>query len=245
MNTEFFTRRATVRAYDKEKELTDAELESLIYAASHAPTLGNMQLYSVVVSRKPEAVAHLAKLHLGQPAAANCSALLTICADIRRFGKWCSARDAKSGLDNLGGWFMAITDAAIFGQQFVTAAEMNGLGCCYLGSLSYNVDGFKEALGIPEGVLPLYSISVGYPQGEVPAPADRLPLEGIMHRERYSDYSDADIDRIYGPKEALPSSAQFIAENGKETLAQVFADVRYPESLIKSVSDAISPIIDK
>ncbi len=229
MNTEFFTRRATVRAYDKEKELTDAELESLIYAASHAPTLGNMQLYSVVVSRKPEAVARLAKLHLGQPAAANCSALLTICADIRRFGKWCSTRGAKSGLDNLGGWFMAITDAAIFGQQFVTAAEMNGLGCCYLGSLSY----------------PLYSISVGYPQGEVPAPADRLSLEGIMHSERYSDYSDADIDRIYGPKEALPSSAQFIAENGKETLAQVFADVRYPESLIKSVSDAISPIINK
>ena len=224
--------------------MTDAELESLIYAASHAPTLGNMQLYSVVVSREPEAVARLAKLHLGslpQPTAH----LLTICADIRRFGKWCSARDAKSGLDNLGGWFMAITDAAIFGQQFVTAAEMNGLGCCYLGSLSYNVDGLKEALGIPEGVLPLYSISVGYPQGEVPAPADRLPLEGIMHRERYSDYSDADIDRIYGLKEALPSSAQFIAENGKETLAQVFADVRYPESLIKSIAAAISPIINK
>ena len=38
-------------------------------------------------------------------------------------------------------------------------------------------------------------LAVGYPQGEVPAPADRLPLEGIMHSERYSDYSDADIDR--------------------------------------------------
>ena len=73
----------------------------------------------------------------------------------------------------------------------------------------------------------------------------RTESVGIMHSERYSDYSDADIDRIYGPKEALHSSAQFIAENGKETLAQVFADVRYPESLIKSIAAAISPIINK
>lgn len=245
MDTEFFNNRSTVRAYDTQRSISDAELESLIEAAAHAPTLGNMQLYSVVVSREPAALARLAELHLNQPAAANCSALLTFCADIRRFGKWCREREAKSGLDNLGGWFMAITDAAIFAQQFVTLAEMNGLGCCYLGSLSYNVDGFREALDIPDGVLPLFSVSVGYPLGEKPAPADRLPLEGIMHRERYHDYDSEGISRVYAAKEALPSSAGFIAENNKKTLAQVFAEVRYPESLVRSVADALRPVINK
>ncbi len=51
-----------------------------------------------------------------------------------------------------------------------------------------------------------------------------------MHRERYNDYTAADIDRIFAEKENLDDSRRFIAENGKETLAQVFTDVRYPRA---------------
>ena len=35
------------------------------------------------------------------------------------------------------------------------------------------------------------------------------------------------IDQLYAYKESLPENKQFIAENNKETLAQVFTDVRY------------------
>ncbi len=70
---------------------------------------------------------------------------------------------------------------------------------------------------------------MGWP-AETPEQPDRLPLEGIIHREAYSDYSDSDIERIYSGKEARDDSKQFIAENKKSTLAQVFTDVRYKKS---------------
>jgi hypothetical protein len=52
-------------------------------------------------------------------------------------------------------------------------------------------------------------------------------MEAVIHKEHYADYTATDIDRLYHDKEALETNLKFVAENGKETLAQVFTDVRY------------------
>jgi hypothetical protein len=70
---------------------------------------------------------------------------------------------------------------------------------------------------------------VGYPD-EAPVQTDRIPLKGIIHKEKYNDYSDSDILQLYSFKENLESSKQFIKENNKEKLAQVFTDVRYKKT---------------
>lgn len=57
--------------------------------------------------------------------------------------------------------------------------------------------------------------------------SDRIPISAILHEERYQDYSPEAIKAAYAAKEARDDSKQFIAENGKQTLAQVFTDVRY------------------
>ena len=111
-------------------------------------------------------------------------------------------------------------------QTFCVAAEEAGLGICYLGTTTYNPQMIIDALELPELVFPITTITVGWPD-ETPAQVDRLPLEGILHEEVYHDYSADDIDRIYAYKESLAESRQFVLENGKETLAQVFTDVRY------------------
>ena len=49
----------------------------------------------------------------------------------------------------------------------------------------------------------------------------------MVHNEIYRDYTDADIDRFYSEKENRKDSQQFVAENNKESLAQVFTDIRY------------------
>lgn len=237
LNMDFFMNRATVRRFDS-KPVDPAVIKALVEAAAHAPNTGNMQLYSVVVTTSEEGLKRLAPLHFNQPAATGAPVLLTVCADIRRFGEWCEAREAHSGLENFGGWLSAITDAAIFAQQLVTAAEADGLGACFLGTATYNVDGFREALGLPEGVLPLVGISLGYP-AEKPEPSDRLPVEAILHEERYHDATPEDIDRWYARKEEFEASAGFIEENGKKTLAQVYSEVRYPRALNEQVGTAV------
>lgn len=236
----YFKERATVRTFATDRHISEATIREIVEAAAHAPNTGNMQLYSVIVTRQPEMKEKVSKLHYDQPAAKGADVLLTICADTRRFGAWCAHRKAESGLDNFGGRLSAVVDASIFAQQIVTIAEMQGIGCCYLGTAMYNADDFRRLLHLPEGVVPVTGIAMGYPaDNKVSGPADRLPVEAVLHSETYSDYSPADIDRYYAEKESLPESAGFISENGKETLAQVYADVRYPRALNEAVGEAM------
>lgn len=222
---EFFLNRRTIRRY-ADREITDNELAEMLEAASHAPTTGNMQLYSVIVTRSEEGKKALAPTHFNQPQATGCNVLLTFCADFNRFVKWCEASDAKPGYDNFQSFMTAVIDTAIFAQQFCTIAEMNGIGCCYLGTTTYTAPEIAKILELPSRVVPLITLSVGYPEGDAPL-SDRIPASAIIHSERYNDYSAERIKEIYAEKEAREDSRQFIAENGKQTLAQVFTDVRY------------------
>ena len=74
--------------------------------------------------------------------------------------------------------------------------------------------------------MPVATITVGWPAEEPPL-SDRLPLESFIHQETYNDYLAMDIDRYYAAKEALPENQHFVEINHKETLAQIFTDIRY------------------
>ena len=152
--------------------------------------------------------------------------MLTFCADFNRFVKWCEVSDAVPGYDNFQSFMTAVLDVTIFAQQFCTIAEMQGYGCCYLGTTTYNAPQIAEALNLPDRVVPVTTITLGVPDGDAPT-SDRLPIEAILHKELYVDYDDDTIKSLYAEKEAREDSKNFVAENNKQTLAQVFTDVRY------------------
>lgn len=244
---DFFNNRSTLRNYSRTREVSDRTLEELIAAASHAPNTGNMQHYSVIVTRDRHLLDKLVPLHFNQPAASGCSVMLTFCADLNRFERWCELRDANPGFKNFHSFISALIDTAIFAQQFVTVAELNGLGSCYLGTVTYNAVQISQLLNLPDRVVPVVALSVGYPDDNMDQlqPSDRLPLEGILHKDTYHEYSDRDIDRIYAYKEGLSESEIFIRENGKETLAQVFTDVRYTGEMNEKVSESFAELLRK
>ena len=185
-----------------------------------------MQLYSVIVSRTARERKALAPAHFNQPSVEGCQAVLTFCADFNRFNHWCRVSGAEPGYDNFQAFMWAVIDTTIFAQQFCTIAEMNGLGTCYLGTTTYNAPQIAELLRLPKGVVPVATLTVGYPEGETSV-SDRIGVDAIMHSGHYHDYTDDDIRRIYAPKESMPESRRFVEENGKQSLAQVFTDVRY------------------
>lgn len=227
-NIDYFKERRTIRSYSNQN-MSEELLNEMIEAASHAPTTGNMQLYSVIVTKNEEMKSKLAPAHFNQPSVMSADAVLTFCADFNRFVKWCEQRNATPGYDNFQAWMWAVEDTMIFAQQFVTIAEMNGLGTCYLGTTTYNAPQISQILELPEMVVPVTTVTVGFPTSQ-PEKSDRLPLKAIMHKESYHQYAPNDIDEFYAEKEARGDSKKFIAENNKETLAQVFTDVRYPKA---------------
>jgi hypothetical protein len=121
---------------------------------------------------------------------------------------------------------VATIDATIFSQAMATAAEEKGLGLCYLGTVNYMAKEISSLLGLPKGVIPVTTLTIGYPDEE-PQLTERLPLSSIVHYEKYNDYSDDDIKTMYKDIEENPINKQYVKENNKENLAQVFTSVRY------------------
>lgn len=231
--------RRTIRKY-KQQDVSSELLNSLIETACRAATMGNMQLYSVVVTRD-EAMKHkLAPAHFNQPMVTSAPVLLTFCADFNRFSKWCRLRGAEPGYDNELSFMNAATDALLFTQNFCTLAEDSGLGTCFLGTTIYNTDQIIKILNLPELVVPVATITVGYPD-EMPAQPDRLPLEAIVHEETYHDYSSEDIDRYFAYKESLPENKHFVEINHTDSLAQIFTDIRYR----KADNEAMTEVLKK
>lgn len=233
--------RRTIRKYQS-RDISDDLLNDLLATACRASTCGNMQCYSIVATRSAEGKAALAPAHFHQPMVTQAPVVLTFCIDLHRFTRWCELRRATPGYDNFEWFVTGSVDALLVAQSFCTAAEEAGLGICYLGTTTFNPQAIIDALHLPPLVFPITTVTVGWPDEE-PALTDRLPLEAVVHQETYHDYTPSDIDRLYAYKESLQENLQFIAENGKETLAQVFTDVRYTkkdsEEMSKSLYEAM------
>ena len=161
--------------------------------------------------------------------------VLTFCADYCRTTAWCEQRKATPGYGNFLSFVNAATDALLFCQNFCTLAEAAGLGLCFLGTTIYQPLQIISTLQLPKLVMPVATITLGWPD-ETPATSDRLPLTAIMHEETYKAPTVESIDRDYALKESLPENKAFVEVNKKETLAQVFADVRYTKKDCEAMS---------
>lgn len=225
---DLFLNRRTIREYNSDP-VTDSLLNKLLEAGCRASTTGNMQVYSIIVTRDSEKKKELAPLHFNQRMVTEAPVVLTFCADFNRFNLWCRNRNAEPGFDNFLSFMTAAIDALLVAQTICIAAESAGLGICYLGTTTYMAHRIIDVLKLPKGVVPVTTVTLGWPS-KIPDQVDRLPLEAVIHSERYKDYSDSDIDLFFCEKEAREDSKQFVRENGKETLAQVFTDKRYTKA---------------
>lgn len=100
------------------------------------------------------------------------------------------------------------------------------MGICFLGTTLYTARDICRILRLPKGVIPLTTIVVGHP-AEQPERTDRLPLDAVVHYDRYKDYTDAEIDELWAEKEASEETQELLKENGLPNLAQIFTRNRY------------------
>lgn len=210
----------------KSTPIPEEELREMLEAASRASTCGNMQLYSLIVTRDKAMREKLLPCHFGQQMVVEAPCVVTVCADVHRFSMWCEQRDAEPAYDNFA-WFLTATiDALLAAQNLVVAAEARGLGICYLGTTLYTAGEIVKTLNLPKGVLPVTTIVLGYPD-EKPELTDRLPQDAVVHFEQYNDYTAAEIDELWAEREESELTKQLLAENGLPNLARIFTERRY------------------
>ncbi len=222
----------SVRQFTSEA-IAPALLDELLQCGLRASNTGNMQLYSVIVTRQEPLRSELCKLHFGQCASAP--VWLTICTDVARYHQYCRINQCDEPYGNLLWFTSALVDASLCAQNICVAAESRGLGFCYLGTVNYNTRQIAELLNCPKGVVPVIAIAMGYPEEE-PRRSERLGLDAIVHHETYHVPTDDELAATHRVRDNDPFNRRMVEENGTRNYCEIFTTKRYPRSMNESVS---------
>lgn len=223
----------SIRRY-KSDPIPDGLLDEILSAGIRASSSGNMQAYSIILTRDRALRERLYEPHMKQLMVLEAPVFLTFCADFHRMRRWLQVSQAPDNFDNLLSFMVAAIDAILVSANVALAAESRGLGICYLGSTLANCDQIGRILEIPPNVFPVVGFTLGYP-AEDPPLRDRLPLDGLVHYETYKDYSDDRICEVYQEREVRgwqrymrsPRLRRKVEESGVENLAQLYTAVKY------------------
>ena len=229
--------RRTIRKY-ADRAVSEELLNRLLTEAARTQTMGNLQLYSVVVTRDTAMKERLVPAHFNQPMVKEAPVVLTVCADFNRTSVWARNRKAEPGYGNFLSFINAATDALLYTQTLCNLMDEEGLGYCYLGTTVYMPQLIIDTLQLPQLTMPVATLTVGWPAEEPPL-SDRLPLASFVHSETYRDYTPEAIDTYYHEKEQLPENRHFCEINQKETLAQIFTDIRYTRKDNEAMSEGL------
>lgn len=235
----------SIRKYT-DQPVEEGLLQEILEAGIRASSSGNMNVYSIIVTRDQTIRQKLFKPHMYQQMVLEAPVLLTFCADFNRMRKWLKLNAANDSFDNFMSFMVAAIDAILVSQYTATAAESKGLGICYLGSTLANCDQIGEILKLPGSVVPVAGFTLGYP-AEEPEIRDRLPLHGLVHQETYHNYNDEEIMAIYQNRETrgwdrymkIARLKKMVEENKVENLAQIYSQIKYTKQSHREYSQTI------
>ncbi|MES2962651.1 MAG: nitroreductase family protein [Bdellovibrionota bacterium] len=240
--------RRSIRKY-KPDPVPEEVLKRILEAATRSSSSGNMQAYSVIVTSDPSIRAEMLKAHFDQRMVVEAPLFLTFCADFHRMREWLVLREAPMNFDNFMSFMIAAIDSILAAQTASLAAEAEGLGICFLGTTLASCGDLAKILQCPSHVVPVVGFCMGYAD-ESPAPRDRLPLESLVHRERYEQKAVEEAYRIRevtGWKRYLesPELRKKIEDSGVENLAQVYTKLKYTRESHVEYSRAVTTCLEE
>lgn len=196
---ELMMKRRSVRSFE-DREIPEPVIEKLLDVASHAPSGGNIQPLSIILIRSPEGRKKLSELAGGQPWVRNAPLVMIFCIDLYRIKKWAelSQTDFK-GEEALNHFLIAYADVMAAAQNVVILAEGLGLGSVYIGSIQHEIDETRSYFEIPEFVLPMMGLCLGYPRS-IPRSIPKLNREVLVHQEKYRRLKEEEIRRAFDEK---------------------------------------------
>ena len=192
-------RRRSIRDF-KEQEIPESIVEQFVAVASAAPSGGNIQPLSVILVRDAVGRERLAELSGGQPWVRKAPLSMIFCLDFFRIKKWAELCQTEfQGEKALNHFLIAYADLMAAAQNVVIFAESLGLGSVYIGSVQNEIDEMRTYYEIPEYVLPLMVLCLGYPKS-TPQGIPKLKKEVILHQEKYRKPDDDEIRKAFDDK---------------------------------------------
>ncbi|GEM_PF-14294 len=163
-----------------DQPITDAQREAIFAGARAASSSSFLQCSSIIRVTDPALREKLVPLTGGQKHVAQAPEFWVFCADFNRHLQ--ISPDAQLGLAEQ--LLLGVVDTAMMGQNAMVAAESLGLGGVYIGGIRNNIEAVTELLGLPQQVLPLFGLCLGWP-ADNPDVKPRLPTAIVVHENRY------------------------------------------------------------
>ena len=166
--------------------IPDSVLEVVLAAALSAPSKSDLQQVGIVLVRDREKQATIGGWIPDMPFIPTAPLFMVFCGDHRRLRRIFELRERPFPNDTLDMFMNAAVDTGLVLQNFITAAEALGLGCCPISVVRNHVEKLAALLELPPGVFPVCGLCVGYPSqpGWI---SMRLPPAVTVHTNRYDD----------------------------------------------------------
>jgi nitroreductase len=161
--------RQSVRAFDRQRDVSPEVVTRLLHAATRAPSAGNCQPWRFFVVRDQETKRTLARAALNQWFVSEAPVVILVCADPERSARRYGDR---------GRYLYSLQDTAAATENLLLAAVASGLGACWVGA--FDEDAAAEALDLPLHLRPVSIIPIGYPGQQPWQQTDRLSLETVV-----------------------------------------------------------------
>jgi len=157
--------RRSIRKYT-ESAVPDDAIDTLLEAAMAAPSAGNEQPWHFIVIRDRNMLEEISKKHQYAQMAKDAQVAIVVCGD--------------ETLEKYKGFWVQDCSAAT--QTLLLAAHAQGLGAVWCGiyPAKDRVSAFRELLRLPDHIVPLCVVPIGYPAEEKP-PAERYSSARIHH----------------------------------------------------------------
>ena len=155
--------RRSIRKFQR-KPVPDDRVHDLLAAAMSAPSAGNQQPWHFVAITDPQILGKVPDINPYAAMAKGAPLAILVCGDL--------------DLEKYPGYWVQDCSAAV--QNLLLAAHGKGLGAVWTGiyPLSDRVEGFKKLCHLPEKVIPLALVVIGYPAQNLSA-EDRFRADRV------------------------------------------------------------------
>jgi len=190
--------RRSLKSYDPAHEITDEDLARIFELVTLSPSSFNLQHWRFVVVRSEEGRKRLQQAAYGQPHVGENSAVVAICAKLAAHedAARCNGHAPPEVLEKLVPVIEtsyadtpqfqrdeAIRSASLAAMTLMLVAQEHGLASCPM--IGFDPTKVADAVALPDGHIVVMLVVLGKPGPVAPFPTSRLPLDEVVHVERF------------------------------------------------------------
>ncbi|HKJ82199.1 MAG TPA: nitroreductase family protein [Ignavibacteriaceae bacterium] len=144
--------RRSIRKYTNEK-ISEEKIDKILKAAMYAPSAMNYQPWHFIVINKREAIDQIFNINPHAEMVKSAQLAIIVCGDIK----------LEMNIDYL------VQDCSAATQNSLLAIHELGLGAVWVSSYpnKETIEGIRKYYGLPENIVPVSIISLGYPDEQV------------------------------------------------------------------------------